>query len=132
MAARWLLVLGSDADGGAPIDSTLAALASLGNVEALTAARRSRDDDGQARWFTNRLVRLDSALGRDALRARLQAIEQDIGRSESRDDVPIDIDLLASDPDGAGWRLDPHAAGKREHRRPHVAALLHEADIQLC
>jgi len=131
VSGRWLLVLGSDAGCGTPIDSTLAALALLGNVEPLTAARRSRDDDGQARWFTNRLVRLDSALGRDALRARLQAIEQDIGRSESRDDVPIDIDLLASDPDGAGWRLDPHAEEKGEHRRPHVVALLREADITL-
>ena len=34
-------------------------------------------------------------------------------------------------PDGAGWQLDPHAAQKTEHRRPHVVALLEEAGITL-
>ena len=131
MSARWLLVLGSDAADGAPIEATLAALEAVGRVQALTPARRTRDDDGAARWFTNRLVRLDSILARGALRERLQAIERDIGRSERRDDVPIDIDLLACDADGAGWCLEPHAAGKREHHRPHVAALLRAAAIIL-
>ncbi|MGO1541816.1 MAG: 2-amino-4-hydroxy-6-hydroxymethyldihydropteridine diphosphokinase [Luteimonas sp.] len=131
MSARWLLVLGSDAADGAPIEATLAALEAVGRVQALTPARRTRDDDGAARWFTNRLVCLDSDLARDVLRGRLQAIERDIGRSEQSDAVPIDIDLLACDPDGTGWRLDPHAAGKREHRRPHVAALLREAGVAL-
>lgn len=131
MAARWLLVLGSDADDGAPIEATLAALAGLGEVATLTPARRTRDDNGAARWFSNCLVQVGSALEREALRDRLRAIERGIGRSEQRDDVPIDIDLLACDPDGAGWRLDPHAKEKGEHRRPHVAALLHEAGITL-
>lgn len=131
MTAAWLLVLGSDADDGAPLDATLAELAKLGQVQPLTPPRRSRDDNGAARWFTNRLVRLDSALEREGLRTRLRAIERGIGRSERRDDVPIDIDLLACALDGAGWQLDPHAAAKGEHQRPHVVALLHEAGITL-
>ena len=61
MSAGWLLVLGSDAGSQAPIDATLAQLRELGPVQALTPARRSRDADGSGRWFTNRLVRLDSA-----------------------------------------------------------------------
>ena len=130
MSGRWLLVLGSDAGSEAPIDATLAALGELGRLQALTPARRSRDDDGTGRWFTNRLVRLDSALGREALRGRLQEIERGIGRSAARDDVPIDIDLLACGDDNA-WQLDPHAAEKGEHERPHVVALLHEAGITL-
>lgn len=130
MSGCWLLVLGSDARSEAPIDATLAALGELGRVQALTPARRSRDDDGTGRWFTNRLVRLDSALGRDALRDRLQAIERGIGRSAARDDVPIDIDLLACG-DSDAWQLDPHAAEKGEHERPHVVALLQEAGISL-
>ena len=131
MSTAWLLVLGSDAADSAPIEATLAALAGLGRVQPLTPLRRTRDDSGAARWFGNRLVRLDSALARDDLRQRLRAVERAIGRSEQREDVPIDIDLLGCDPDGAGWQLDPHAAGKREHRRPHVAALLREAGVTL-
>lgn len=130
MSERWLLVLGSDAGSEAPIDATLAALRELGQVQALTPARRSRDDDGSGRWFTNRLVQLDSTLGREALRERLQAIERGIGRSAARSDVPIDIDLLARGEDNA-WQLDPHAAEKGEHDRPHVLALLHQAHITL-
>ena len=130
MSAGWLLVLGSDAGSEAPIDATLAALRELGQVQALTPSRRSRDDDGTGRWFTNRLVRLDSALGREALRGCLQEIERGIGRSAVRDDVPIDIDLLACGDDN-GWKLDPHAVEKGEHERPHVVALLHEAGITL-
>jgi len=131
VSAHWLLVLGTDAGDGAPLDATLAELVGIGRVEALTPARRTRDDDGAARWFSNRLVRLESGLDREGLRARLRAIERGIGRSERSEDVPIDIDLLACDPDGAGWRLDPHALEKREHLRPHVVALLHEAGITL-
>lgn len=130
MSAGWLLVLGSDAGSQAPIDATLAQLRELGPVQALTPARRSRDADGSGRWFTNRLVRLDSALERDAMRARLQQIERGIGRSEARSDVLIDIDLLACG-DGRAWQLDPHAAEKGEHQRPHVIALLREAGITL-
>ena len=86
MSLRWLLVLGSDEAGGAPIPAALEAL---------------------------------------------QRIERGIGRAEDSAGVPIDIDLLACDPDGAGWQLDPHAAQKTEHRRPHVVALLEEAGITL-
>ena len=131
MSLRWLLVLGSDEAGGAPIPAAMEALAGLGQVQALTAPRRSPDDDGADRWFTNRLARLDSALARAALVEALQRIERGIGRAEDRAGVPIDIDLLACDPDGAGWQLDPHAAQKTEHRRPHVVALLEEAGITL-
>lgn len=130
MSARWLLVLGSDSGDEGPIQAALEALAALGRVEPLTPARRSRDDDGAARWFLNRLVSLDSTLARGPLRERLQRIERDIGRSAQREDVPIDIDLLACG-DGNGWRLDPHAAEKCEHERPHVIALLQEAGITL-
>lgn len=131
MSNRWLLVLGSDAGSGAPIEAALAALRALGEVEALTPPRRFQDHDGTGRWFTNRLVRLESGAGRDALRGKLRAVEQRIGRSEHSEAVLIDIDLLANGADGAGWRLDPHALEKGEHRRPHVVALLAEAGIAL-
>ena len=130
MSAGWLLVLGSDAGSEAPIDATIAALRELGPVQALTPARRSRDDDGTGRWFTNRLVRLDSALARDGLRERLRKIERQVGRSDTSAEVLIDIDLLARS-DGIAWQLDPHAAEKGEHERPHVIALLQEAGITL-
>ena len=130
MSAGWLLVLGSDAGSEAPIDATLAALRELGQVQALTPSRRSRDDDGTGRWFTNRLVRLDSALARDELRDRLREVERQVGRSDAGGEVLIDIDLLAGG-DANAWHLDPHAAGKGEHQRPHVVAHLHEACIQL-
>lgn len=131
MSQRWLLVLGTDAGSEAPLAEALAALAGLGAVQPLAPARRSKDDGGAERWFTNRLVRLDSALGRDVLRQRLRDIEHGIGRSARRDDVPIDIDLLAGGTDGVGWQLDPHAREKGEHLRPHVAALLREAGLTL-
>ncbi len=130
MSGRWLLVLGSDADDQAPMDAAMAALHQLGRVQALTPARRFRDDDGSGRWFTNRLVRLDADAGRDALRGELHAVEREIGRSAQSDRVPIDIDLLAGG-DREAWRLDPHALEKGEHLRPHVLALLDEAAISL-
>lgn len=131
VSTRWLLVLGSDAGSGEPVETALAALRALGKVEALTPSRRFQDDDGTGRWFTNRLVRLETGAGRDGLREALRAVEQRIGRSEQSDAVVIDIDLLACDADGAGWRLDQHAVEKAEHRRPHVVALLAEAGIAL-
>lgn len=131
MSTRWLLVLGSDAGSGAPIEAALMALRELGEVDALTPSRRFQDDDGGGRWFTNQLVRLECGDGREALREQLRAVEQRIGRSEQCDAVLIDIDLLARDADGAGWRLDQHAVEKAEHRRPHVVALLAEAGIAL-
>lgn len=130
MSGRWLLVLGSDAADQAPIEAAMSALRELGGVEALTPARRFQDDDGTGRWFTNRLVRLDSTAARDALRGRLHEVERRIGRSQESDRVLIDIDLLASG-NGDAWRLDPHALEKGEHLRPHVVALLNEAAVSL-
>lgn len=131
MSARWLLVLGSDTGGEAPIDAAMAALQELGQMDALTPARRFQDDDGTGRVFTNRLVRLESSAARDALRASLHEVERRIGRSEDSERVLIDIDLLACDAGGGNWQLDPHALEKGEHRRPHVRALLAEASISL-
>ncbi|MGY0633647.1 2-amino-4-hydroxy-6-hydroxymethyldihydropteridine diphosphokinase [Luteimonas sp. A478] len=131
MSRAWLLVLGSDDAGGAPIAAALEALAKLGQVEPLTGPRRSPDAEGADRWFTNRLVRLDSALAREELVEQVQRIERDIGRSEHSDEVPIDIDLLAHEANGDAWRLDSYAADKGEQRRAHVMALLEEAGITL-
>lgn len=135
MSHAWLLVLGSDDADAAPITAALAALATLGRVASLTGLRRSPDAEGADRWFTNRLVRLDTPLARDALVEQLQRIERDIGRLEHSDAVPIDIDLLACDANAAdngdGWQLDPYAADKGEQRRAHVLALLKEAGINL-
>lgn len=129
MACR-LLVLGSDAATAAPIEAALAALSQLGPVACLTPVRRMRDDAGSGRYFMNLLARGDSPLGREPLRERLRDIERDVGRSRRASDIPIDIDLLATGGDGS-WRLDAHAAGKREHRKAHVLALLEEAGIAL-
>lgn len=130
MRRAWLLVLGSDEADAGPIGAAMEALAPLGRVDALTAPRRSPDAEGADRWFTNRLVRLDSALAREALVEQFARIERGLGRTEDSDRVPIDIDLLACEA-GDGWQVDAHAAGKGEQRRAHVMALLEEARISL-
>ncbi|NLG59967.1 MAG: hypothetical protein GX538_07380 [Gammaproteobacteria bacterium] len=131
MSGRWLLVLGSDAPDGAPIQSAIGALRELGTVETLTPARRFQDDDGTGRLFTNRLVQLESPAGDEGLRGKLHAVERRIGRTEHSDRVLIDIDLLARAGVSGAWRLDPYAMEKGEHLRPHVVALLNEAAISL-
>ena len=135
MSHAWRLGLGSDDADAAPITAALAALATLGRVASLTGLRRSPDAEGAARWFTNRLVRLDTPLARDELVDQLQRIERNLGRLEDSDAVPIDIDLLACDTNAAdksdAWQLDHYAADKGEQCRAHVLALLKEAGINL-
>lgn len=127
---RRLLMLGSDAADDTHLDAAVAGLATLGCVERLTAVLVSLSADGDGSRYRNLLVRLDSALERDALREACKSIEYAQGRRPNAAAMPLDIDLLASDHAGR-WHPDAHAIAKGDIDRDHVRTLLLQARIDL-
>ena len=86
---RRLLMLGSDAADDTHLDAAVAALASLGRAERLTAVLVSLSADGDGSRYRNLLLRLDSALERDALREACKTIECAQGRRPNAAAMPV-------------------------------------------
>lgn len=129
-ARRWLLLLGSSRDDAGTMHAALRQLAANGSARWLTAVQRFPADDRSGLMFYNALATWQPAGGEEP-QAAIRRIEAALGRDRSRrDEVAIDIDLLACGT-GTAWRAYPHAVDKGEFERPLVRDLLQQAGVAI-
>ena len=130
MAARWLLLLGSNLPDESCVRTALLALIKLGAPRACTPIRRMRSYDGKGEYF-NALAELSCDMQRAELDAALKQLETGLGRRrDASADVAIDIDILARH-DGVRWHADAHAVAKGEFAHGAVQDLLQQAGIEV-
>ena len=128
-ALRWLLLLGSSRDDDRLMCEALAQLACCGTASWLTPIQRFASDDESGLVFYNALATWQPLDGNTDAQAEIRCIESAMGRDRSRrDDVAIDIDLLAYCLHDQ-WHAHAHAMDKREFDRPLVQTLLQQAGV---
>nr|WP_295378959.1 2-amino-4-hydroxy-6-hydroxymethyldihydropteridine diphosphokinase [Pseudoxanthomonas sp.] len=91
---RYLLILGSGADGEAQLARARAALAGEGRLLASSPVVTGASVvSGDPHRYANQAVLLETALARTAFNARLKALETELGRRPGDAACAIDLDL---------------------------------------
>lgn len=129
VAGRWLLLLGSSRDDDGLMRQALEQLGHRGTAHWLTPIRRFPADDDSGLMFYNALAIWQPAHDAADAQADIRRIESVLGRDRRRrDDVAIDIDLLAHS-SGNQWQAHAHARDKHEFDRPLVRTLLQQSGV---
>ncbi len=91
---RYLLILGSGADGETQLARARAALAGEGRILALSPVVTGGSVvAGDPHRYANQALLMESALERSAFNARLKSLEAELGRQPGDAACAIDLDL---------------------------------------